>query len=155
MHAGALGQFGADLDQQLGLAARPQHALVDGDLELAEGRAAEDVGQRLAFDPALPRRPRSRRRPRASSSPALSTRELLGLDPQRVGDQHFGVGAGVLDPRRGDPLGRIVEHALTVRAEGPRSQCLQSPSLAVPLLVDRSKLLRKVDIVPESAQTAG
>ena len=78
------GSLGADLDQQLGLAARPEHALVDGDLELAEGRAAEDVGHRLAVDPArhplLDRRrdlgagPRRRSRPRAppASTPSAS-----------------------------------------------------------------------------------
>ena len=74
--AGALGQLGADLDQQLGLAARPEHALVDGDLEAAEGGAAEDVGHRLAFDPARAPAPRSSRRPRPATSPALSTRQL-------------------------------------------------------------------------------
>ena len=36
VHAGALRQLGADLDQQLGLAARDQHPLVDRDLDLAE-----------------------------------------------------------------------------------------------------------------------
>ena len=72
VHAGALGQLGADLDQQLGLAARPEHPLVDGDLEPAEGRAAEDVGQRLVVGAARDPLPRSPPRPRPATSPALS-----------------------------------------------------------------------------------
>ena len=49
VHAGALGELGADRDEQLGLAARDQDPLVDRDLDLAEATAAEDVLERLAL----------------------------------------------------------------------------------------------------------
>jgi len=45
-------QLDGDRDEQLGLAARDQHPLVDGELDFAEGAAAEDVLERLALAPA-------------------------------------------------------------------------------------------------------
>ena len=113
------GSSSADLDQQLGLAARPEHALVDGDFEAAEGGAAEDVGHRLAVDAA--RHPLLDRRGDLGRDLAGAfDRELLRLHAHRVGDQHFGVGARVLDPRRGEPLRRRVEHG----ADGARRRPL-------------------------------
>ena len=112
------GSSRSDLYQQLGLAARPEHALVDGDLEAAEGGAAEDVGHRLAVDPALDRSSICSRRLGGDLAGALD-RELAGLHPERVGDQHFGVAAGVLDPGGGDPLGRVVEHRAHGASRGP------------------------------------
>ena len=46
------GQLERDLDQQLGLGARDQHARVDGELDVAKPLPAEDVGDRLALDAA-------------------------------------------------------------------------------------------------------
>jgi hypothetical protein len=49
---GALGQLERDLDEQLGLRTRDQHASVDGQLDPPEAARAEDVGDRLARDAA-------------------------------------------------------------------------------------------------------
>ena len=98
----------ADLDQQLGLAARPEHARVDVDLELAEGGAFEHVGERLvvgaAGDRGLDRRDDLRR-----GLAGAVARELLDADPERVGDKRLGVGARLVAARRRDRLRRGVE----------------------------------------------
>ena len=118
VHAGALGQLDPDLDQQLGLAARPEHALVDGDLEPAEGGAAEDVGDRLAVGAA--RHPLLDRGGDVGGDLAgAGDRELLRLHAHRVGDQHFGVAAGAVDAGGGEALRRRVEHGADGARRGP------------------------------------
>jgi hypothetical protein len=81
---------------------------------LAEGGAAEDVGHRLAVDPAGDAR-LDRRGDLGVDFPGAVDRQFPGLHAQRVGDQRFGIGAGVLDAGRRDPLGGIVKHG----ADGP------------------------------------
>ena len=137
VHAGALGQLGADLDQQLGLAARPEDALVDVDLEVAEGRAAEDVGHRLAFDPALDVGLDLRGGLAVDLAGALHA-QLAGRDAKRVGDQDFGLGASVLDSGGGDALGRVVEDRSHGASRGPlalnvNSRHYRQSSLSRPL----------------------
>ena len=78
VHAGALRAARCRPDQQLGLAARDQHPLVDRDLDLAEAAAAEDVLERLALaaagDVALDLRPGLGTRPVVPSRSSSSTR---------------------------------------------------------------------------------
>ena len=87
------------------------------DLELAEGGAAEDVGQRLVVGA-----PRHRRLDRLDhlgrELAGAVARELLDADPERVGDERLGVGARLLAARRGDRLGRGLEQ----RADGRRDR---------------------------------
>ena len=115
-------QLDADGDQQLGLAARDQHPLVDGDLDLAEAAAAEDVLERLALgaagDAALDLRRSSGLNSRRSRRARASSASIA----QRIGDQRLGVRfAASRSRRRRSPLGRLL-------ARSP----LRSPSASAP-----------------------
>ena len=130
VHARALGQLDGDLDQQLGLPPRQQHARVDGDLDLAEAGAAEDVGQRLVVGAARTRSSIAARQLRRQLAGAVAG-QLLGADAERVGDQRLRVGARLLASGGGDRLGGRVDcRAPTVSGSAERLgvRCARVPS---------------------------
>jgi len=78
------------------------------DLELAEGSAFEHVGKRLVVGTAR-HRGLDRRYDLRRGLPRAVPRELLDLDPERVGDQRLRVAPRLLAAGRGDLLRGGVE----------------------------------------------
>ena len=93
------GQLEADLDEQLGLRARDEHAAVDGEVEVAEAAAAEQVGHRLAIERAAADELLERARGRPGDREVAVGVERGAIDPERLGEQQLGVQARGVDAR--------------------------------------------------------
>ena len=101
-HARALREPERDLDEQLGLRPRHEHARVDEQVDMAKALAPEDVGDGLAPDRAPPHR--------VLKSTYRGTRDLAtgigeqrgAVDAERLGEQQLGIQARRVRPGRAD-----------------------------------------------------
>ena len=116
VHARALGQREPDLDEQLGLRARDEHARVDHQVDVAKALGAEQVGDRLAPHAAAPDEVLEGAHRGPSTGRSGSMNSAARSTPSAWASSSCASRSGRVGPRCGDRDARRIERVADRRA---------------------------------------